>query len=81
MEIVNVMKKIALFLVVASFAVAMVACQAAVGKAGADGTDGQTGLQGIPGPQGRSWDGTVHSGSGWCGSHPFGKAFGKGCRT
>ena len=52
MEKVNVMKKIALFLVVASFAVAMVACQAAVGKAGADGTDGQTGLQGIPGPQG-----------------------------
>ena len=52
MEIVNVMKKIALFLVVASFAVAVVACQGAVGPQGPPGADGTDGTDGTDGPSG-----------------------------
>ena len=52
MEKVNAMKKIALFMMIVGLAVAMVACQGAVGPAGNDGTTGPQGPLGPPGQLG-----------------------------
>ena len=49
MEKVNVMKKIALFMMIAGLAVTMVACQGAVGPQGPPGDDGDDGSDGPPG--------------------------------
>ena len=64
MEKVNAMKKVALFMMVVGIAVALAACQGAVGPAGDDGETGSEGPQGDPGdtgPQGPQGDPGVNA--------------------